>query len=100
MTNIVFIATSLDGYIADKDNGVDCLYSTPNPENSNLGYAEHMSRIDALVMGRNTLELVVSFDCDWPYTKAVFVLSNTMTSVPEDHEDKVLIILMHNLNLN
>ena len=43
-------------------------------------------------MGRNTLEKVLSFDCDWPYSKPVFVLSNTMTSVPTGYEDKVFLV--------
>ncbi|MCP3697740.1 MAG: dihydrofolate reductase, partial [Aliivibrio sp.] len=49
-------------------------------------------RIDAMVMGRNTLDMVLSFGVDWPYSKPVFVLSNTMTSVPEGYEDKVFLV--------
>ncbi|WP_394150218.1 dihydrofolate reductase family protein [Vibrio maritimus] len=92
MANIVYIATSLDGYIADKDNGVEWLHDIPNPEGSDFGFAEFMDRVDALVMGRNTLEIVLSFDCDWPYSKPVFVLSNTMTEVPNGLEGKVFLV--------
>jgi len=49
MANVVFIGTSLDGYIADRDGDLDFLQSVPNPENDDLGYAEFMTRIDALV---------------------------------------------------
>ncbi|MDD1780184.1 dihydrofolate reductase family protein [Enterovibrio sp. ZSDZ35] len=92
MANIVYIATSLDGYIADKDNKLDWLHDIPNPEGSDFGFAAFMDRVDALVMGRNTLEMVLSFDCDWPYSKPVFVLSNTLTSVPNGYEDKVFLV--------
>lgn len=92
MPNIVYIATSLDGYIADKHNNIDWLHDIPNPDGSDLGFSQFMSSIDALVMGRNTLEKVLSFDCDWPYSKPVFVLSNTMTSVPTGYEDKVFLV--------
>jgi len=40
-----------------------------------------METVDALVMGRNTYEMVLSFDCDWPYSKKVFVLSNSLKDV-------------------
>ena len=69
MSNIVFIATSLDGFIADKDGGVGWLHSIPNPENLDMGYANLIDRIDALVMGRKTFEKVCSFDCDWPFIR-------------------------------
>jgi dihydrofolate reductase len=92
MSNIVFIATSLDGYIADKNGAIDWLHAIANPENSDMGYAAHFERIDALVMGRNTFKMVLSFDCDWPYSKPVFVLSNTMQSVPRGYQDKVFLI--------
>lgn len=92
MANIVFIATSLDGYIADKENKVDWLHQIPNPEGDDMGFSALMERVDALVMGRNTLEVVLSFGVEWPYAKPVFVLSNTLTSAPLGLEDKVSII--------
>ncbi|MGR5209119.1 dihydrofolate reductase family protein [Vibrio rotiferianus] len=92
MANIVFIATSLDGYIADKQGKLDWLHSVPNPDNIDTGFFPLMERIDGLVMGRNTLDVVLSFDCDWPYSKPVFVLSNTMTEVPQGYEDKVFLV--------
>ncbi|ASI92060.1 dihydrofolate reductase family protein [Vibrio mediterranei] len=92
MANIVYIGTSLDGYIADKNNGLDWLHDVPNPEGSDFGFAEFMDRVDGLVMGRNTLEIVLSFGIEWPYSKPVFVLSNTLTKVPESYEDKVFLV--------
>lgn len=92
MANIVFIATSIDGYIADKEGGLDWLHSVPNPDNIDMGFAPLMDRVDALVMGRNTLETVLSFDVDWPYSKPVFVLSNTMKEVPNGYQDKVFLV--------
>ncbi|WP_340679085.1 dihydrofolate reductase family protein [Paraglaciecola sp.] len=92
MANIVFIATSIDGYIADKNNEVDWLHAIPNPDNLDMGFVKHMENIDALVMGRNTLELVLSLDCDWPYSKPVFVLSNTLNAAPKGYEDKVSLV--------
>lgn len=88
MSNIVFIATSLDGYISDKDGDLDWLQSIPNPDNLDMGYVNLIDRIDALVMGRKTFEKVCSFDCDWPYSKPVFVLSNSLKSILEGYEGK------------
>ncbi len=92
MSNIVYIATSLDGYISDKDDGLDWLDSIPNPDNIDMGYGELMNRIDGLVMGRKTFETVCGFDCPWPYTKPVFVLSNSLTTIPEGYEEKAELV--------
>ena len=62
MSNTVFIATSLDGYLADKDGGLDWLQSILNPESLDMGYVDFIDRIDALIMGRKTFEKVCSFD--------------------------------------
>lgn len=92
MSNSVFIATSMDGYIADKNGGLDWLQSIPNPDNLDFGWSDFIDRIDAIVMGRNTFEKVCSFDCDWPYPKPVFVLSNSLTSLPEEYDGKAQLI--------
>ena len=99
--NKVFIATSLDGYIADKNGGLDWLQSIPNPNNDDMGYVEFTNGIDALVMGRTTFETVIGFDVPWPYNKPVFVLSNKLNEIPESHKEKVFLIkgtLMEILN--
>ena len=90
--NSVFIATSLDGYIADKDGNIDWLNSTSNPNQIDMGYSSFMDNIDALVMGRTTFETVCSFDMDWPYQKPVFVLSNSMSEIPENLKKRAFLI--------
>lgn len=90
--NSVFIATSLDGYIADKNGGIDWLHSIPNPDNDDMGYVKFTNGIDAHVMGRVTFETVIVFDVPWPYTKPVFVLSNTLKVIPESHKDKAFLV--------
>ncbi|NKB70941.1 MAG: dihydrofolate reductase [Candidatus Latescibacteria bacterium] len=86
--NYVYIAASIDGYIATKDGGIDWLHEQPNPSNSDYGYAEFMKNIDALVMGRNSFEKVLTFG-QWPYEKKVFVLSSVLTEVPDELIGKV-----------
>lgn len=87
--NKIFIATSMDGFIADKNGNIDWLNIVPNPDNDDMGYDQFMNGIDAIVMGRNTYEKVLSFGIDWPYTKPVYVLSSTLNTIPKNLEDKV-----------
>ena len=78
MTASVFIATSLDGYIARLDGALDWL---PEGGGEPHGYDEFMATVDALVIGRKTFDTVLGFDA-WPYgTKPVIVLSRTLTSI-------------------
>ncbi|KEQ16737.1 dihydrofolate reductase family protein [Endozoicomonas numazuensis] len=92
MSNFVYIGTSLDGYIADSNGGLDWLQMVPNPHNEDLGMDEFMAGIDALVMGRNTFEAVCGFDVDWPYSKPVFVLSSTLKGIPVEYQDKAELV--------
>jgi len=87
--NSVFIATSLDGYIADKNGGIDWLDTFPEINNIDSGYKKFISQIDALVMGRLTFEKVLSFGIDWPYKKSVYVVSKTLEAIPTGLEGKV-----------
>lgn len=73
----VFIATSLDGYIARPDGSIDWL--TERAEQAgDTGYDEFMASIDTVVLGRGTYQKVLTFDF-WPYEgKHVEVLSTTL----------------------
>ena len=74
----VFIATSLDGFIARANGDLDWL---PAGGGEPHGYDEFIASVDALVIGRKTFETVLAFDT-WPYgQKPVFVLS-TRTLAP------------------
>ncbi|WP_425390257.1 dihydrofolate reductase family protein [Ekhidna sp.] len=90
--NSIYLGVSLDGYIADKADGLDWLDMVLNPEGDSMGYYDFMDRIDALVMGRNTFETVDSFDVEWPYQKPVFVLSNSLKELPGKYEGKAFLI--------
>jgi len=81
MTNFVYIAASLDGYIADPQGGIEWLNELPNPEGSDYGWSEFLRGIDAILMGRKTFEKVLSFE-SWPYQLPVFVLSTSLQRIP------------------
>jgi dihydrofolate reductase len=69
----VFIATSLDGFIARENGAFDWLPTDPEPH----GYDEFIASVDALVMGSKTFETVLAFIDTWPYgTKPVIVLTS------------------------
>lgn len=77
----VYIAVSLDGFIARKNGDIDWL--TGGESGEDYGYADFMSTVDHVVMGRNTFEKVLSFG-GWYYEKKVIVLtSRDLTLAPE-----------------
>jgi len=90
--NKVFIARSIDAYIADRKGGLDWLNMVPNPDHKDLGYEKFIMGVDAIVMGRVTFDTVCSFDMEWPYNIPVFVLSRTLKMVPQKYKGKAEII--------
>lgn len=85
----VFIGISLDGYIADRNGGLNFLTDAPNPNNLDYGFVEFMLRIDGLVMGRKTFEAICKSSPKWPFSKPTYVLSKTLKEVPEKLKGKV-----------
>lgn len=86
----VFIATSIDGYIAKRNDDIDWLVNfappTAEDEDKDCGFSKFFSGVDALVMGRKTYEVVAAFP-EWPYqNKRVVVLSSTLKSVSDKAE--------------
>jgi dihydrofolate reductase len=64
---VLFIATSLDGYIAGPNGEIDWLETMPNPDQSDHGYGKLMERTGTFVMGSGTYKEVLGFGVDWPY---------------------------------
>jgi dihydrofolate reductase len=94
---IVYIATSVDGYIARPDGDIGWLTdpdtsvkhggAVPGP-GIRASYDDLMTRVDALVMGRGTYDKVVTFD-SWPYSVPVIVISATLAA---NHDDRVTVV--------
>lgn len=84
MNGSVFIATSLDGFIAREDGAIDWLEQWSGESDEDYGYQAFMETVDILVMGRKTYEQVLTFG-EWPYgEKPVVVLSHQSLTIPED----------------
>jgi len=81
----VFIAASLDGFIARKDGSIDWLAQVER-EGEDYGYRAFFDSVDTLVIGRSTYELALGFE-PWPYAgKRCVVLTNS-TRAPQHGEE-------------
>ena len=89
MSNFVFIATSIDGFISAPDGNLDWLDYVPFPDGEDGGFADFIKRVDAIVMGRVTFETVVGFGRGWHYAVPGIVLSSTLSSAPAEFESHV-----------
>ncbi len=71
MTTTLFIATSLDGFIAGPDDDLSWLFT-----DTDYGFDEFYASVDALIMGRGTYDVVCRLG-KWPYggKKTVVVTS-------------------------
>ncbi len=76
----VFIATSLDGYIARHDGDIGWLLQRDDPAEDH-GYTDFIADKDRIVMGRGSYEKVLTLD-PWPYDRPVLVLSRQLASTP------------------
>jgi dihydrofolate reductase len=79
----VFIAASLDGYIARADHGLDWLLQFRDGADDH-GYAAFMAGMDGVIMGRGTFDVCRGFE-PWPFDCPVVVMSRHLTAadVPE-----------------
>ena len=101
MKYLVYIATSLDGFIARTDGSLDWLEGSDGDQNDHdagedYGFSEVMAEVDTMVMGRATYEFVASTG-QWIYEgKRVIVLSSSMSDDDVAHHlrSKVEILSM------
>lgn len=64
---VLYIAISLDGFIARPDGNLDWLTSVPQPKTGDYGYAELLKSIGTTIMGRKTYDEIIGFGVEWPY---------------------------------
>jgi dihydrofolate reductase len=88
-TGHVFMALSLDGFVARGDGGVDWLMKYQS-EGEDNGFDAFMASVDGLVMGRASFQNVLSFG-EWLYRKPVVVMSRSLTDadIPDKIQDRV-----------
>lgn len=90
----VYIAVSLDGFIARENGELDWLPGADGEDISqapqeDYGYAEFTSQIDCMVMGRGTFEKVKTFS-PWPYEgQRLIVMSESLETIPAGFEGKI-----------
>ena len=78
----LYIAVSLDGYIARPDGNLDWLTKYPMPTGTEYGYKDLMDSIDTIIMGGKTYRAVLDMDFEWPYSdKACYIVSHRNTNL-------------------
>lgn len=81
---ILYIAMSLDGYIAKDDGGIDWLSMVDTP-GEDYGYSDFIKSVGTIIMGRKTYEKILSLSGDYLHRdKTCYVLSNTRTGSEEN----------------
>ena len=90
-TGHMFMAMSLDGFVAREDFSLDWLMKQKT-DGEDHGNAAFMESVDGLVMGSGSFRTMLTFGA-WPYEKPVVVLSRTMESndIPEELREIVTI---------
>ncbi|MBA2614859.1 MAG: dihydrofolate reductase [Actinobacteria bacterium] len=77
----LYIAMTLDGFIADRDGGVAWLEAYGS-EGDDHGYADFMQEVGALAIGATTYEQILGWD--WPYGEIpTWVFTHRELEVPE-----------------
>lgn len=74
---ILYIATSLDGYIAMPNDDISFL-SIVEQEGEDYGYSDFVKTIDAVIVGRKTYDKVISMGFDFPHAdKDAYIITRT-----------------------
>ena len=80
----LFIAMSLDGYIARPDGDISFL-DEMNQEGEDYGYSAFIETVDTVILGRKTYEKLISMGVESPYgDRNVFVLTHSPRLAPKN----------------
>lgn len=64
----LYIATSLNGFIARMDHSVDWLNDIPVPQGEDYGYQDFYNSCGITIQGHNTYKFILNSGHDFPYT--------------------------------
>jgi len=79
---VLYIAASIDGFIARKNGDLDWLDNLPNPDQIDHGYKDFLATVGTIIMGRATYEKLLSFGLDWMYAdKNTYVVTHNKNYV-------------------
>ena len=95
MQGSVYIAVTVDGFIATPDGGVDFLNNLPplpendidNDNDNDMGFADFLASVDVIIMGRKSFAKVLSFGADaWAYGTTPVVVWTRRRQQPPDEQ--------------
>ena len=74
---ILYIATSLDGFIAKPNDELDFL-SVVEQEGEDYGYSDFVKTVDAVIIGRKTYDKIISMGFGFPHAdKDTYIITRT-----------------------
>jgi dihydrofolate reductase len=87
-----YTATSLDGFIADRDNSLDWLFTRRREDDGPLSYGRFIAEVGALAMGSTTYEWILEHEFagkdpeewTWPYDIPCWIFTHRQLPVVRD----------------
>lgn len=80
----LYIAVSIDGYIAGSDGELDWLSDYPITPELNYGYKDFFESIDTVIMGGRTYRDILNMDVVYPYKdKKSYIITRNAINTPK-----------------
>lgn len=74
----LYIATTIDGFIARENGSLDWLFEHANSNKLDYGYNDFLKEVDIILMGRRTYDELMGYGVNWPYEdKKTYILSRS-----------------------